>query len=266
MAASLFTLISGTTPLLIDVPHAGTYIPAELRSAMTPVAQTTPDTDWHVHLLYEFALQSGAGLMAATHSRYVVDLNRNPQSAALYRATGNTEFCPLLTFANEEIYLPGRAPSEAEIAARQEQYWDPYHRQLQAELDAIKASHGYVVLLDGHSILSRVPRFFSGALPDLNLGTVDDSSCDPALQAQVFALLQKASRFTATSNGRFKGGYITRHYGRPAQQVHALQLEIAQAAYMDEPAPYAWNPQQAQPLIAVLRGMVDMLSTWRPGA
>lgn len=264
MAAPLFTLIPGTTPLLINVPHAGTYIPPELRSSMMPIAQTLPDTDWHVHLLYEFALEAGAGLMVATHSRYVIDLNRDPQGADLYRGANNTELCPTRTFANQDIHLPGRAPGEEEIAARREQYWAPYHRELRAELEAIKAAHGHVVLLDGHSILSRVPRFFSGRLPDLNLGTADEFSCDATLQGAALAVLQASGRFSSVANGRFKGGYITRHYGEPAHQVHALQLEIAQAAYMEEGAPYGWHPKRAQALVSVLRGLVEALLAWRP--
>lgn len=266
LTVPLFTLTPGTTPLLINVPHAGIYIPPELRSAMTPIAQSVPDTDWHVHLLYEFALDLGAGLMVATHSRYVVDLNRDPEGTALYRSANNTEFCPIRTFAYQDIYLAGSVPSEEEIAARREQFWLPYHRELQAELDAIQASHGYAVLLDGHSILSQVPRFFSGLLPDLNLGTVDDTSCAETLQSAVFALLQKSTRFTSIANGRFTGGYITRQYGRPAQGVHALQMEIAQSAYMNESPPYAWNPKLAQALISLLRALVETLLAWRPAA
>jgi N-formylglutamate amidohydrolase len=264
MTAPLFTLIPGTTPLLINVPHGGTYIPPHLRECLTPIAQTLPDTDWQVPLLYEFALPSGAGLMAATHSRYVVDLNRDPRGAALYPAADNTELCPTQTFANEAIHLPGRAPSEGEIAERRASYWEPYHRELQRELEAIRATHGYAVLLDGHSIASQVPRFFEGRLPDLNLGTADGRSCDARIEAAAFDVIRGAGRFSSVLNGRFKGGYITRHYGRPGEHIHALQLEIAQCAYMDEAPPYAWNPQRAAPLIEVLKRLIDGLLKWQP--
>jgi N-formylglutamate amidohydrolase len=264
MTASLYTLLPGTTPLLIDVPHAGIYIPPELRASMTPIAQTVPDTDWHVHLLYQFALELGAGLMAATHSRYVIDLNRDPAGVALYQGADNTELCPTRTFANEDIYLPGEAPSEEKIGSRRANYWEPYHRALAEQIAAIRAAHGYAILLDGHSILSQVPRFFSGRLPDLNLGTVDGASCAQSLEEIAYAPLQGAGRFSAILNGRFKGGYITRHYGKPEEDVHALQLEIAQAAYMGETPPYAWNPHTAEPLITVLRQLVLALLEWRP--
>lgn len=262
MSEPLYTLLRGDSPLLISVPHAGTYIPAALRSRMSVAAQEVADTDWHVPLLYEFALAMGAGLLVATHSRYVLDLNRNADGTALYVGADNTELCPTRSFANDDLYLPGQRPDAAEIARRCEQYWQPFHCQLAAELQVIKARHGYALLLDGHSIRAEVPRFFDGKLPDLNLGTADGSSCASGLQAQAEAVLLSAKGFTAISNGRFKGGTITRRYGKTAQGVHALQLEIAQSCYMQEGAPYAWNPRLAAPLIAVLRQLVKALLSW----
>lgn len=264
MTESLFTLVRGNTPLIINVPHAGTYIPSELRAVMTPIAQTTPDTDWHVNLLYEFAMLSGASMMVATHSRYAADLNRDPDGAALYPGLANTELCPLLTFAGEDIYLPGCAPDSEQIAARRETFWVPYHRRLRQELDAIAAQHGHAVLLDAHSIRKQVPRLFEGRLPDLNLGTANGASCDPALEAQAFGVLAAEPQFSSVLNGRFKGGHITRQYGSPASGVHAVQLEIAQSAYMDEAPPYAWETGQAQPLVDVLHRFVSALLAWRP--
>ena len=261
-SAKLFTFVPGTTPLLINVPHAGTYVPPELRQGMTAVAQTVPDTDWHVHLLYQFALELGAGLMAATHSRYVVDLNRDPGDAVLYAGADNTELCPTRSFANDELYLPGQKPDAPQIALRRALYWAPYHEALAANLARIKARHGYAILLDGHSIRSQVPRFFEGHLPDLNLGTADGASCAPALQAAAMRVLQSASGLSSICNGRFKGGYITRRYGRPSESVQALQLEMAQSCYMDEAAPYAWEPRRAEALVAVLRRLLESLLAW----
>jgi len=255
----LYTWVPGSSSLLINVPHAGTYIPPELRQTLTPIAQTTPDTDWHVHLLYAFALELGAGLMVATHSRYVVDLNRDPGDAALYAGADNTELCPTRSFANEALYLPGAVPSAEQIAQRRARYWLPYHAALASSLKQIKAAHGHAILLDAHSIRSQVPRFFAGRLPDLNLGSADGASCDPAVQAAAMQVLDSARGFSAVCNGRFKGGYITRHYGRPAEQVHALQLEIAQSCYMDEAAPYPWEPQRAQALVIVLKRLLQVL-------
>jgi N-formylglutamate amidohydrolase len=263
--ARLYTLVPGSTPLLINVPHAGTYIPEALRADLSPLAQTVPDTDWHVHLLYEFALRQGAGLMAATHSRYVVDLNRDPGDAALYPGADNTELCPSRSFGDQPLYLPGRMPDAQQVAQRREHYWVPYHAALSAELQRLKALHGHAILLDAHSIRSQVPRFFSGRLPDLNLGTADGRSCDGSLQSATLKVLQAAPGLDSVCNGRFKGGYITRHYGRPDEDLQALQLEMAQCCYMDEAAPYAWEPLHAQRLIAVLQRLVEKLLAWRPG-
>jgi N-formylglutamate deformylase len=261
---AVYTLLPGDSPLLISVPHAGTYIPPALRARMSTAAQGLADTDWHVPLLYQFALASGAGLLVATHSRYVLDLNRNPDGAVLYPGADNTELCPTTSFANEPLYLPGQAPDLAEIAQRRERYWQPFHQTLDAELRCLRDRHGYALLLDAHSIRSRVPRFFAGRLPDLNLGTADGLSCAPELQARAEQVLCSAAGYSAVSNGRFKGGSITRRHGQPGQGVQALQLEIAQACYMDEDPPWAWNPRQAQPLVTVLARLVDTLLAWRP--
>jgi N-formylglutamate deformylase len=260
---NLGDLVRGDAPLLIDVPHAGTYVPAHLVERLTPAARAMPDTDWHVQKLFAFARDAGVTLFVATHSRYVVDLNRDPLGAALYPGADNTELCPTRTFANDPIYLDGCGPDAREIAARRSEYFEPYHAQLAAEIARIRARHGYAILLDGHSIRSEVPRFFAGRLPDLNLGTVDGASCSPSLQGAADMVLASASGFTTVVNGRFKGGYVTRHYGDPARDHHALQLETAQACYMDENPPYEWDAGRAAPLIDVLRQLVAALLTWR---
>jgi len=256
---STFDLHRGDTALVIDVPHAGTLLPPELEARMTTEAHALPDTDWHVEKLFAFARDAGATLMVATRSRYVVDLNRDPSGAALYPGADNSELCPARTFANESIYHRGAAPDDAEIAARRSAYFDPYHAALAAELERVRARHGYAILLDGHSIRGEVPRFFSGALPDLNLGTADGASCAPEVQAAAAGVLAAAGGFTRVVNGRFKGGYVTRHYGQPANRVHALQLEIAQRCYMDEAPPYVWDAARAAPLIGTLERLVSAL-------
>ena len=264
---NLYELHAGDSPLLIDVPHAGTFLPPDIAARLAPAARTVPDTDWHVDKLYAFARAAGATLMTATHSRIVADLNRDPSGAALYPGADNTELCPMLTFANEPIYRDGAAPDSAEIAARRARYFDPYHAVLHDAIARIRAAHGHVILLDGHSIRAEVPRFFAGRLPDLNLGTADGASCAREVQAIAARVLAAAATegFTHVVNGRFKGGYVTRHYGRPVAAVHALQLEMAQCCYMDEAPPYRWDPARAAPLGAVLARLVDALSAWRPG-
>jgi N-formylglutamate amidohydrolase len=254
-----YTFTPGSTPLLVSLPHGGTFIPPDLRARYTPQALTVPDTDWHVPLLYEFATKRGVGLLAATHSRYVIDLNRNPDGAVLYAGADNTELCPTRSFEQQPLYHPGQEPDAAEVERRREQYWQPYHHQIAAELARLKQQHGYAILLDGHSIRAEVPRFFEGRLPDLNLGTADGSSCAPAVQQAAEQVLADAQGFSFISNGRFKGGTITRRYGQPAQGIHALQLEMVQACYMDEAAPYAWQPSKAAALMAVLEKLVSAL-------
>jgi N-formylglutamate deformylase len=255
-------LARGDSPLIIDVPHAGTFIPDELSSRLSAAALVFPDTDWHVDKLYAFARDSGATLMTATHSRYLVDLNRDPSGAALYAGADNTELCPTLTFASEPIY-GSDPPDGAEIDARRAAYFEPYHAQLAAEIERVRARHGFAVLLDGHSIRACVPRFFSGRLPDLNLGTANGASCAESIQRLAQGIVASASGFSHVVNGRFKGGYVTRHYGAPARGVHALQLEIAQACYMDEAPPYRWDERRAGALIDVLRALVAALAGWR---
>jgi N-formylglutamate amidohydrolase len=259
----LFELHRGDAPLIVDVPHAGTHIPDAIRARLTPAARALPDTDWHVEKLYGFVRSTGATLMSATHSRYVVDLNRDPGGAALYPGADNTELCPTRTFANDAIYAPGEAPDAAEVAARRAAFFDPYHAVLAGEVERVRERHGYVVLLDGHSIAAQVPRFFAGRLPDLNLGTADGASCDPALQALAAGVVGTGA-FSHVVNGRFKGGYVTRHYGRPGRAVHALQLEMVQDAYMDEQPPYRWDPERAAALARMLERLVVALAEWRP--
>ena len=252
----------GTTPVLIDIPHCGTVVPPQIARDMTPEGRRLLDTDWHVEKLYGFAPRLGVGVFHATHSRYVADLNRDPDGRPLYPGADNTEVCPLRTFHDAEIWLPGRAPDTTEVRRRVATYWRPYHAALAAEISAVKARHGFCILLDGHSIFSEVPRFFAGKLPDFNLGTADGRSCAASLQTGAASVLAGASGFTHVVNGRFKGGYITRQYGRPAEQIHALQLEMAMSAYLDERAPERYEPARAAPLIGVLKRLVAALVDW----
>jgi N-formylglutamate amidohydrolase len=260
---NLCTLVRGDSPLVIDVPHAGTLLPPELAARFTVAARAVPDTDWHVEKLYSFAGRAGVTLVAATHSRYVVDLNRDPSGAALYPGADNTELCPTRTFDNAPIYA-GAPPDDTEVAARRAAYFDPYHATLAAEVARVRARHGWAVVLDGHSIRAEVPRFFAGRLPDLNLGTAGGSACAPSLRETATAVLAGAAGFSHVVDGRFKGGWITRRHGRPDAGVHALQLEVAQACYMDEAPPYRWELARAAALVAVLERLAQALAGWWP--
>lgn len=251
-----FELVRGRAPLLISVPHDGTDVPEEIAARMTEPARRLPDTDWHVARLYRgLADAFGASLIRPRWSRYVVDLNRPPDDAALYPGQRSTGLVPLETFAGEPIWRDGEAPNAAEVADRVERYWRPYHAALAAELERLRAAHGRAVLWEGHSIRSVVPRLFEGRLPDLNLGTHDGRSCRPALEARLRAVLEQAPRYTSVTNGRFKGGYITRHYGDPARGIDAVQLEVAQATYLDE-SRFTFDEDRAAPLIEVIRRLL----------
>lgn len=221
------------------------------------------DTDWHVHRLVEFAADMGAGLIRAEYSRYMIDLNRPPDDRPLYDQAG-TGLVATETFAGEPLYKEGVRPEPEEIEQRVEQFWRPYHLRIEAELDRIRTEHGFAVLFDAHSIASRVPRLFDGRLPDLNLGTFEGRSCAPDLEELAAKTLARADDFSHVVNGRFKGGYITRHYGRPDKDIHALQLEIAQDCYMDETDPQIWDDQRAKPLKALLKRLFNAILGWRP--
>ena len=257
---ALYKWTPGRKALLINVPHAGTFVPGDISQTLTAAGKALPDTDWYVDRLYTAALQLGCAMLSATHSRYVVDLNRDPSGTVLYPGASNTELCPLTTFADAAIYAQGKQPDSFEIERRLRDYWQPYHHKLATEIEAIKAKHGFCIVLDAHSIRSRVPRFFEGVLADLNLGTADGTSCDSTLAEKVFAVLDGSPGFTAANNGRFEGGYITRHYGQPAQQVHALQLEIGQSCYMDENSPTLYDAAASAPLRGVLSRLAALLA------
>jgi N-formylglutamate deformylase len=257
----LFRFTPGSTPVLVSVPHAGTYVPPDIAARLTQAGAALPDTDWHMGEIYDFAPAIGVGLLVATHARVVIDLNRDPAGAPLYAGASNTELVPITTFGDVPIWRPGAAPDRVETEARVEEYWRPYHQKLAQELDALRAKFGVAVLWDGHSIRSILPRFFAGKLPDLNLGTADGASCDPALAADVFALLSR-SGLTAIHNGRFKGGYITRAHGMPHRNMHALQLEVAQACYMDEDRPHSYDAQRAEPLREIALAALRRLVAW----
>jgi N-formylglutamate deformylase len=264
MTHAAFTFTPGSTPLLVSFPHVGTEIPPELQARMVPRALATEDTDWHLEPLYAFVRALGAGTIVPRYARYVVDLNRPPENAPMYPGVNNTELCPTRFFSGEPLYLPGQEPTEAEVARRVSTYWRPYHDALHAELQRLRSVHGHAVLFDAHSIRSVLPWLFEGRLPDLNLGTVNGSSASPGLRELLSKVLQSQSEFTQVVDGRFKGGYITRHYGRPAEHIHAIQLEMCWRCYMNEAPPYALDPARAAAVLPVLRALVQTLVNWRP--
>jgi len=251
-----FTLHRGTAPLFISLPHNGTALPDDIAARLTPEARRVPDTDWHVAELYAFARELGASIIAPTCSRYVVDLNRSEDDVSLYPGQNTTGLCPTVRFSGDPVYLPGLEPAPGEIASRVDRYWRPYHRALQDELARIHGAHGRVVLWEGHSIRSVVPFLFEGRLPDFNLGTAGGTSCSPALQQALEAVLASQSDYSFVANGRFRGGYITRHYADVAHGVQAVQLELAQLNYMDEDT-FVYLPERAARTQALIRRLLE---------
>ncbi len=252
-----FRLARGTAPLLISMPHTGTFLPPDIATRLTGAALRLPDTDWHMERLYDFTGALGASFIAATHSRYVIDLNRPPDDASLYPGQDTTGLCPVDTFRREPLYLSGRQPDTAEIQRRIGQYWEPYHAALQSELDRLLQLHRRVILWDAHSICAVVPRFFDGRLPDLNFGSAGGTACDQRLAQRVLEIARSHPRYTSVLDGRFKGGYIMRRYGRPHAGVHAIQLELAQVTYMSEEYPYALDESHAATLRPVLMELLE---------
>jgi N-formylglutamate deformylase len=257
-----FRFTAGGAPLLVSMPHVGTFVPPEIAARMTAAARALPDTDWHVDRLYNFLGELGASVLAASHSRYVIDLNRAPDGRPLYPGASNTELCPTTTFDDEALYRSGQGPDEDEVAARREAVWRPYHARLEAELAAIRARHGVALLWDAHSIRSRVPRFFEGRLPDLNFGTGGGITADARLVGALAEVAAGAGSYSHVVDGRFKGGYITRHYGDPAGGAHAVQLELSQINYMDEAPPYSFREDLAAGLRPVLNDLLVAALAW----
>ena len=247
----------GAAPLVVSMPHTGTELP-EIEGGLQSAWLARRDADWWVDKLYSFAGDLGATVIRTSISRTVIDANRDPSGISLYPGQATTELCPTTTFDGEPLYRPGSAPDETEIARRRRTYFEPYHHALTAEIARLRSRHRAVVLYDCHSIRSRIPRLFAGELPNFNIGTNSGASCAPELTARIEALCA-ATDFSHVVNGRFKGGYTTRHHGRPADGVHAVQMELACRGYMREPekvgsdnwpAPYEEN--HAAPMRAVL--------------
>jgi N-formylglutamate deformylase len=250
-----FELHQGTLPLLISLPHNGVEIPDAVCEKLKAFAHTAPDTDWFVDQLYAFAKQMGASILKPRYSRYVIDLNRPPDDVSLYPGQNTTGLCPLNAFSGESIYIDGQQPTHNDIVHRRAQYWQPYHGALHAELIRIKQQHGKVLLWEGHSIRPELPYLFEGKLPDFNLGTASGASFPNEVLAKFEQILAAQSQYSWVSNGRFKGGYITRHYAQPDQRIFALQLELVQSAYMDETMT-AFDAEKAAPVQALIEQMM----------
>ena len=288
----------GDAPLVLAFPHTGTEIPADIETRLVSPERARKDADWWVDRLYAFAADMGATMVRTRVSRSVIDVNRDPSGASLYPGQATTGLCPTETFDGEPLYRPGEEPDAAEIDERKARWFRPYHNALSAELDRLREAHGHVVLYDCHSIRSVIPRLFDGELPHFNIGTYNGTTCAPALQERIVSILSHpgegrgpvgkaegrkrsatqptpsmldpglrrggAEGWTSVVNGRFKGGWTTRHYGRPAENIHAIQMELAARGYLDEPIgpdpepwPVPFDPDYARPMTAILTRIIQ---------
>ncbi len=246
----------GDSPIVVGLPHTGTFVPAEVRSKLNARGRSLADTDWNIHKLYD-GLLAGATTVRATFHRYVIDANRDPSGASLYPGQNTTGLVPLTDFEGENIW--GQAPSGGEVEHRREQFHAPYHAALEAEMERVHAKHGIAVLYDCHSIRSRIEFLFDGTLPDFNIGTNGGTTCAPEIAEAVEGVCQKADGYTSVTNGRFKGGWTTRHYGRPEQGWHAIQMELAQSTYMEEAAPWPYLHDRADRLRVHLKDILTAI-------
>lgn len=251
-------VIRGDSPVVLGLPHTGTYVPPAIMAALNPRGQTLADTDWHIHRLYD-GLLPGATTVRATFHRYVIDANRAPDGASLYPGQNTTGLVPLTDFDGHDIW--DSPPDEDAIAARLAAFHTPYHAALQAELERVHAIHGVALLYDCHSIRSHIPFLFDGVLPDFNIGTDSGTTCDPRLEQAVMGICAGAAPYTHVLNGRFKGGWTTRHYGKPDHGFHAIQMELAQSTHLaQEHPPFDLSHDKADKLRPVLAEILATLA------
>ncbi|MGD8840454.1 MAG: N-formylglutamate deformylase [Gammaproteobacteria bacterium] len=255
------TIVTGRGPLLLAQPHGGTEIPGSIRARLNDNGLAMADTDWHIGRLYAGLAADSTTVSTPVH-RYVIDANRAPDDQSLYPGQNTTGLCPTTTFDGVDIYLPGQAPSRDEVEERRVLYHQPYHDALREQLDRIRQRHGFAILYDCHSIRSVVPYLFGGKLPDFNIGSNNGASCGPEIENAVREICESAVEYETVVNGRFKGGWTTRHYGEPDRGFHAIQMELAQCNYMLERAPWTYEPASADKLRAILAAILQNL----PGA
>ncbi len=258
------SVVQGNSPLVLGFPHTGTWMPPEIAMRLNENGKILADTDWHIDRLYE-GLRPGITSVRASFHRYVIDANRDPSGASLYPGQNTTGLVPLSDFDGQPIWLAGEEPDEAEIAFRCEHFHAPYHATLSAQLRRIHSLHGYAILYDCHSIRSRIPFLFDGVLPDFNIGDNGGTTCDAAITAIVADACALFSQYSNVVNGRFKGGWTTRHYGKPQEGYHAIQMELAQSTHLaSQKQPFAYDPGKAGKLREALAKILESLAGWRP--
>jgi formiminoglutamase len=256
---SVFDVIRGDSPIVLGQPHGGTFVPDDIQARLNANGRELADTDWHITQLYDGLLE-GATVVRSNIHRYVVDANRDPEGVSLYPGQNTTTLVPLTDFDGQEIWAKGQEPSAEEVEDRRRAYHAPYHATLRAELDRVRERHGVAILFDCHSIRSHIPFLFEGTLPDFNIGTNLGATCAAEVETATVAVCANAAGFSSVTNGRFKGGWTTRHYGRPETGIHAIQMELAQRSYMDEAAPWTYRADRAARLRPHLETILHTLN------
>jgi N-formylglutamate deformylase len=252
----------GDSPIVLGLPHTGTFVPDEILADLNARGRGLDDTDWHTHTLYDGVL-AGASSVRATFHRYVVDANRDPSGVSLYPGQNTTGLVPLTDFDGHDIWTT--LPNESAIEERRKTYHAPYHAALQTELERVRNIHGVAILYDCHSIRSGIPFLFDGTLPDFNIGTNMGATCAPEIAAATQEICAGAAGYSSVTNGRFKGGWTTRHYGRPSEGLHAIQMELAQSTYLDaEVAPWNYDIKKSERLRVHLKTILSKLATLAP--
>ncbi len=254
----MIEITRGNGPIVLGLPHTGTDIPEDLRGRYNERGLGLADTDWHIHRLYNGLLDDVTTVRTVIH-RYVIDVNRAPGGESLYPGQNTTGLCPLTDFDGQPIYRDGAAPDADEIMHRQQSYHQPYHAALSTELERIRSIHGCAILYDCHSIRSVIPYLFSNTLPDFNIGTNSSTACSPLVEKTADEICRAAPNLSTVLNGRFKGGWTTRHYGDPGRGIHAIQMELAQSTYMDEHPPWTWDEARAARIRPYLSNILNAL-------
>ncbi|MCZ4353827.1 N-formylglutamate deformylase [Roseovarius aestuarii] len=259
----MIAITQGNSPLVLGLPHTGTDLPEDCATRLNDRGREMADTDWHIHELYDDLVPDITTVRTPIH-RYVIDANRDPSGVSLYPGQNTTGLCPLTDFDGHSIYNEGAEPDAGEVERRRQTYHAPYHAALEAELARVHALHGFAILYDCHSIRSSIPFLFDGKLPDFNVGTNLGTTCDASIESVVHQICEQAEGYTSVLNGRFKGGWTTRHYGRPSQGYHAIQMELAQCTHIQEAPPWNIIPDRATRLRTHLTTILTSLQNWSP--
>lgn len=247
----MIEVTQGNSPIVLGLPHTGTDVPAEIWETLNNTGRALADTDWHIHMLYADLGLDLTRVRTSIH-RYVADVNRAPDGANLYPGQNTTGLCPLTDFDGVPIYRERLEPDADEVARRIKTYHAPYHTALSTELQRVRDKHGVAILYDCHSIRSVIPYLFDKTLPDFNIGTNSSTSCALSVERSAYTRCRASVEYSCALNGRFKGGWTTRHYGQPSENIHVIQMQLAQSTYMEDTAPWTYRAEKAERLRPIL--------------